>query len=68
MFSSHRNRLRAELMVIVSWISAIVFMVFEHELLNDLSNPLRLFFISIWLIMLNDMVGIALLPAVNLCY
>jgi len=41
--------LRQEVMVPVSWISAILFMVFEQELLSDLSSPVWLGFIFIWL-------------------
>ena len=41
--------LRQEVMVLVSWISAILFMLFKHELMSDLSNPFWLGFIFIWL-------------------
>jgi Ca2+:H+ antiporter len=41
--------LRQEIMVPVSWISAILFIVFEHELLSDLSRPIWLGLIFIWL-------------------
>jgi len=41
--------LRQEIMVPVSWISAILFMVFENELLGNLSKPVWLGFIFIWL-------------------
>jgi Ca2+:H+ antiporter len=43
------SMLRQENMLFVSWFSAIVFMVFEHELMSDLSSPAWLGFIFIWL-------------------
>jgi Ca2+:H+ antiporter len=41
--------LRQEVMVPVSWISVILFTIFEHELLSNLSSPVWLAFIFIWL-------------------
>jgi Ca2+:H+ antiporter len=41
--------LRHEIMVPVSWISAIIFMIFEHNLLSNLSRPVWLGLIFIWL-------------------
>ena len=43
------SMLRQEVMVPVSWISAILFTVFEDELLGNLSSPVWLGFIFIWL-------------------
>jgi Ca2+:H+ antiporter len=41
--------LRQEVMLLASWVSAILFMLFENELIGDLSNPFWLSFIFIWL-------------------
>jgi Ca2+:H+ antiporter len=41
--------LRQELMVLVSWVSAILFMLFNQEFLSDLSNPIWLAFVFFWL-------------------
>lgn len=41
--------LRQELMVLVSWITAILFILFNHAFLSDLSNPYWLAFVFFWL-------------------
>lgn len=41
--------LRQEVMVLVSWISAVLFMLFSHELLSDLTHPFWLGFVFFWL-------------------